>query len=199
MAQPYSQARNFTYSWRILDIVTATVIGVFCGLIFWVWNNIGMIWYEAFQALTPGLGGCAVGIWFLGGTLGAAIIRKPGAALYVEILAAVISAAFGNIWGLTTIISGFCQGLGMEIIVALFLYRRCGAIVLMLGAMMSGVIEWGYEFITGNHEKTNAFNVIYLISMSISGAILAGLLAWVLTRMLRRTGVLNSFPSGMVA
>ncbi|MDO4910466.1 MAG: ECF transporter S component [Corynebacterium sp.] len=187
------------YSWRILDIVTATVLGVLCGIIFWVWNSVGMLWYEAFQALTPGLGGAAVGIWFLGGTLGACIIRKPGAALYVEILAAVISASFGNIWGLTTIISGFCQGLGVEIILALFLYKRYNLLILMLGGICAGGIEWAYEFITGNHEKTLTYNLIYLGTMCASAAILAGIPAWLLTRMLAKTGVLNSFPSGQLA
>src|SRR5699024_12507818 len=81
------------YTWRVIDIVIAAVLGVACGLIFVVWNSIGYAWFTAFDALTPGLGGLAVGIWLLGGVLGGPIIREPGAALVVEVLAASVSAA----------------------------------------------------------------------------------------------------------
>jgi ABC-type cobalt transport system, permease component len=54
----------------------------------------------------------AVGIWLLGGVLGGLIIRKPGAALAVELLAALVSAAVGNQWGITTLYSGLAQGIG---------------------------------------------------------------------------------------
>ena len=59
----------------------------------------GYAWYEAMDALTPGLGGLATGIWLLGGILGGLVIRKPGAAVYVEVLAATVSAVLGSQWG----------------------------------------------------------------------------------------------------
>ena len=65
--------------WRVIDIVTAAVLGVACGLIFAVWNQVGNAALEGLKAITPGLDGLATGIWLLGGTLGGYIIRKPGA------------------------------------------------------------------------------------------------------------------------
>ncbi len=76
------------------------------------------------DAVTPGLGGIAVGIWLLGGVVGGLIIRKPGAALLVELIAAIVSALIGNVWGITTIFSGLAQGLGAELIFLAFLYLR---------------------------------------------------------------------------
>ena len=61
-------------SWRVVDIVTAAVLGVACGLLFWVWNSIGDAGFKALDALTPGLGGLVTGIWFTGGVLGGLII-----------------------------------------------------------------------------------------------------------------------------
>ena len=43
-------------TWRVVDIVVAAVLGVACGLLFWVWNSIGYAWYTAAQAITPGSG-----------------------------------------------------------------------------------------------------------------------------------------------
>ena len=75
-------------TWRPIDIVIVAILGVATGFIFVVWNNIGYAWFTAMDNLTPGLGGLAVGIWLLGGVLGGLIIRKPGAAIFVEVFAA---------------------------------------------------------------------------------------------------------------
>ena len=61
--------------WRVIDIVTAAVLGVACGLIFWVWNTVGYAGFTAMDALTPGLGGLFNGVWFLGGIIGGLVIR----------------------------------------------------------------------------------------------------------------------------
>lgn len=95
MTQSASAARA-NFSWRNIDIIIAAVIGVAVGLIFVIWNIIGGAGYEAVNALTPGLGGLVAGMWFLGGPLGTYIIRKPGAAIFVEVIAATVSALIGN-------------------------------------------------------------------------------------------------------
>ena len=77
-------ATTVSLRWRVIDIVTAAVLGVACGLIFVAWNQVGYAGYEAFKAILPGLNGLVTGVWLLGGTLGGYVIRKPGAALFVE-------------------------------------------------------------------------------------------------------------------
>lgn len=86
--------------WRVIDIIVASILAVACGFIFLIWNFVGGAWFEAMDALTPGLGGLVTGVWLIGGVIGALVIRKPGAALYVETLAACLSAALGSQWGL---------------------------------------------------------------------------------------------------
>ena len=111
-------------SWRVIDIVTAAVLGVACGLLFWVWNSVGYAGFKALDTLTPGLGGLVTGIWFTGGVLGGLIIRKPGAAVFVEVIAASVSALIGSQWGIETLYSGLAQGLGAELVFLAFAYRR---------------------------------------------------------------------------
>ena len=48
MTVPANSAAPKKNSWRVVDIVTAAVLGVACGLLFWVWNSIG---YAGFKAL----------------------------------------------------------------------------------------------------------------------------------------------------
>lgn len=184
-------------NWRIVDIVVASVLGVACGFVFLVWNTVGYAWFEAMDALTPGLGGIATGIWLIGGVIGGLIIRKPGAALYVELLAAIVSAVLGSQWGPSTVYSGIAQGIGMEIVLAIFLYRRFGLIIAMLGGMAAGWGAFVLElFTSGNLGKTLQFNLIYLVTLSISGAILAGAVGYVVVNALAKTGALDRFAVG---
>lgn len=185
------------FRWRVVDIVVAAVLGVALGLVFWGWNTVGYAWFTAMDGLTPGLGGIAVGIWLLGGVVGGLVIRKPGAALLVELIAAVVSALIGNVWGISTIFSGLAQGLGAELVFLAFLYLRFTLPVAMLSGVGAAVAAWLLEFfVYGNIVKTVEFNLIYLATLVVSGALLAGLVGWLLVRALAATGALSRFAAG---
>ncbi|MDO5286400.1 MAG: ECF transporter S component [Actinomycetia bacterium] len=186
-------------SWRVIDIVVAAVLAVAVGVIFVGWNFVGGAGYELVDAITPGLGGLVAGIWLLGGVLGGLVIRKPGAAVAVEVLAAVVSALVGNKWGITTIYSGLAQGLGAELVFLLLAYRRWRLVPAMLAGAGAGLGAWVLELALGNIAKSAAFNVVYLVCLLLSGAVLAGVLGHWLTRALAATGVLNRFASGREA
>ncbi|WP_068482972.1 ECF transporter S component [Pseudoclavibacter helvolus] len=196
---PVKQPKS-RFRWRVIDIVTAAVLGVATGLIFIVWNSVGYLWFTAMDAVTPGVGGIAVGIWLLGGVLGGLIIRKPGAALFVEVLAASVSMLLGSQWSIETVYSGIAQGLGAELIFALFFYKRFGLGVAMLAGAGAAVAAWVLElFLSANIEMGPAFLTIYLVSIVLSGAVLAGVVGWLLTRALAATGALNRFAAGRSA
>ena len=194
-----SPATTRTYGWRVVDIVVAAVLGVATGIIFVGWNFVGGAGYEVFNAVTPGLGGLAVGIWLLGGILGGLVIRKPGAAVAVELIAALVSAAVGNQWGITTLYSGLAQGLGAELVFLALTYKRWGLVPAALAGAGAAVAEWILEFVLGNIAKSAAFNVIYLVTMIISGAVLAGGIGWVLAKALAASGALSRFEAGREA
>lgn len=190
---------TYSRSWRVVDIVTAAVLGVTCGVIFVIWNQVGYAGFTALDVVTPGLGGLAAGIWYLGGPLGMMIIRKPGAAIFVEVAAAVVSMAIGSQWGVSTVLSGLVQGLGAELVFLIFAYRKYNLGVAVLSGVGAGLGAFVFEMFYGatpNIAKSLTFNAIYGVSTAISGAVLAGLLAWALTRALAQTGVLDRFASG---
>lgn len=184
-------------SWRVVDIIIAAVLGVACGLIFWVWNSIGGAGYSAFDAVTPGFGGLLTGVWLLGGVLGGIIVRKPGAALIVELIAASVSAGIGNQWGIETLYSGAAQGLGAEFIFLIFAYKRYSLLIAILAGMSANAFEWVLElFVSGNLAMSWTYNIIYLACMLVSGALLAGVLGWYLMKGLAATGALDRFAAG---
>ncbi|MEZ3161898.1 ECF transporter S component [Microbacterium sp. BWT-B31] len=186
--------------WRIVDIVVASVIGVASGLIFLAWN-IGYLGPKALlEPLLPGLQGLLDGPWLFAGVLGALIIRKPGAAIYTEVLAAVVSALVGNQWGgFLTIEAGIVQGLGAEIVFLIFFYKKWSLPVAVLagaGAALAGGINNMILWYVGADA---AFTTVYLISTVLSGAVIAGGLSWLLARGLAKTGALDRFASGREA
>ena len=185
--------------WRIVDIVVAAVLGVACGLIFFVWDIAANPARDALKLAFPGLAGLMGGIWLLGGVLGGLIIRKPGAAIFVEFVAAMVPALIGNQWGMTTLASGLLQGLGAELIFLVFLYKRWGIPVAMLAGIGAACLEWVFEIFVWYAAKTTEYKAFYLLFLAISGAVLAGLLGWLLTQALARTGVLDRFGSGRSA
>lgn len=183
--------------WRVVDIVVAAVLGLAIGLLFWGWNYVGGSLFGALDALTPGIGGLAVGIWLVGGVLGGLVIRKPGAALLVEVVAATVSALIGNQWGWTTVISGLFQGFGAELVFLAVLYRRFTLPIAVAAGAAAGLGAWVNEFLFfGNRAKSAAFNTIYLVCLLISGAVLAGVVGWFLTTALAASGALHRFAAG---
>lgn len=197
-ASPSDQTRAATRKgWRVVDIVVAAVLGVAIGLIFFGWNSVGGAVFGQLDALTPGLGGLVVGPWLLGGVLGGLIIRKPGAAILVELIAALVSAGLGNQYGWTTVVSGLFQGAGAELIFLALGYKVFKLPVAVLAGAGAAAGAWLNEFlIFGNRAKSALFNLTYLGCLLVSGAILAGVVGWLLTKALAATGVLSRFAVG---
>lgn len=195
MATTSSSARR-RYSWRVVDIVIASVIAAACALIFFLWNNAVYPATSAATAGFPPVAGLVGGAWLIAGPLGGLIIRKPGAALYCELVAAVISALLGTSFGLTVIYSGLYQGIGAELVFLAFGYRRFGLPVALLSGLVSGVFMTVIENIVYNPEWSAQFKLVYVLCGSASGLVIAGLGAWALTRALVATGVLDAVAAG---
>jgi len=188
--------------WRVVDIVVASVVGVAAGLVFLLWNIAYRGPSALLEPLLPGLQGLLDGPWLFAGVLGALIIRKPGAAIYTEVVAAAVSALtlIGNTWGaFLTLEAGLIQGLGAEIVFLLFFYRRWSlpvAILAGVGAALAGGLN---NLVLWYAGADASFVVVYLVSTSISGELIAGALSWLLARGLARTGALDRFASGREA
>lgn len=194
-----SKAAGRNLRWRVVDIVVASVIAVACAVIFLLWN----VGYEAPSALLkpvlPGVQGLLAGPWLIAGVLGGLIIRKPGAAIYTELVAATISALIGNSWGPLTIVSGVVQGLGAELIFLVFLYGVWRLPVAVLAGAVAGLACGINDRILWYPGADSLFTSVYIASTTISGAMIAGLGAWLIVKGLAATGALSRFAAGRTA
>jgi energy-coupling factor transport system substrate-specific component len=190
--------RRPVFHWRIVDIVVASVLAVAAGLIFVLWNIASNPISAPLSAVLPGLQALVGGGWLFAGVLTALVIRKPGAALYGELIAASVSALVGNQWGVLTLESGLVQGLGAELVFAAFLYRRWNLPVALLAGAVAGLALAINDLILWYPGSAVAFAAIYTVAAIISGIVIAGLLSWYVVRGLAKTGALSRFESGRV-
>ena len=194
--RPTSKPRS--YRWRVVDIVVASVLAVAAGLVFVLWNIASNPIGAPLGAVLPGLQALLGGGWLFAGVLTALVIRKPGAALYGEMVAATVSALVGNQWGVLTLESGLVQGLAAELVFAVFLYRSWNLPVAVLSGAAAGLALAINDLILWYPGSAATFSAIYVVSAIVSGALIAGALSWFVVRGLAKTGALSRFPSGRV-
>ncbi len=180
-------------SWTLRDLVVLGAIAVVFGYLFLQWVP---VWLAA-KALGQVGQELAFGFWFIAGILSALIIRKPGAAILGEFTAALAEVLFGSPVGIPLLITGLAQGIGAELTFALFGYRRYTPGTIMLAGAVAAVIAlpWNW-FRLAYFQLASNFLVLLLGIRIISGAVLGGLLAYLIAEALVRTGVLANFPVG---
>lgn len=195
MTEATSTRPGRSLRWRVVDIVVAAVIGVAAGVLFWAW---GLAWVPLSTALSfsPGLSGLLAGGWLFAGILGGLIIRKPGAAIFTEIVAAAVSAIIGTQWGYETLVWGAIEGLGAELVFAIFLYRAWAWWIAPLAGVGAGI---AVALLDTTFSSIAAFEpaakLVYGISAVVSGAVF-GVVSWLIVRALGSTGALSRFASG---
>jgi len=187
-----------TKSYRTIDLVTIATLGVAFGVIFWGWDKAYEPVSTALTVIHPTTVGVVGGLWLIAGVVGGLVVGKPGAALATELIAASMELVLpgGNQWGFSALTSGLLQGLGAELVFAVFLYRRFSLAVAALAGIVAAAFEWIYEWNFYWTEWDVAYKLIYLGFFAVSGAVIAGLGGWLLVRALGRAGVLDAFPAG---
>jgi len=183
------------WSWRTVDIVVAAAIAIAFGVVFWAWNQVWAAATPAFVAIPPAQN-ILYGVWLVPAVLGGLIIRKPGAALFTELVAASVSAILGSQWGLDTLLSGALQGLGAEIVFLVVGYRRWTIVVALIAAVGTAIAAWIHDTPLYYADIGLGPQLVILVFMVVSAIIIAGIGSWLLMRSLVQTGVLAQFPAG---
>jgi energy-coupling factor transport system substrate-specific component len=182
--------------WRLLDIVVVAVIAVAFGVVFWAWDQVWAATEGAF-AFYPPAQALLYGVWLLPAVLAGLVVRKPGAAVVAEMLAAVISALLGNKWGTTVIWQGFVEGAAAELAFLAFGYRVFRLPVAALSGLLAGLGATLYDaFVWYPGYSWPSFRLPYVAFGTLSALVIAGIGGYALTRALAATGVLDRFPSG---
>jgi energy-coupling factor transport system substrate-specific component len=188
-------AEPATGRWRTVDIVVASAIAVAFGVVFWAWGNLWNTMSPAFTGFPPAQG-FMYGVWLMPAVLGALVIRKRGAAIYTELVAATVSALLGVSWGLSVVAYGLVQGAAAEIVFAFVLYRSWRLTTALLAGAVAGLSAAMLDILFYYEPWSGGWQLSYAALLAASSALIAGAGSWLLVRALARTGVLSPFPSG---
>ena len=181
------------WRWNTREIILAANLGLVFGILFMGWN---IIWGFARPLKATGLRDLFYGFWFIGGIVVPYIIRKPGAAVAGEVLAALAEMLAGGEWGATLLISGLAQGGASELVFAATGYRRWSLPVLALAGIAAGIGSFVVDYVIEYYTLARGVLAVMFVARMISGAVLAGWLGKVLTDALVNTGVLSGYAIG---
>lgn len=182
-----------THRWRTVDIVVAAVIGAAFGVIFWAWNA---LWDGVASAIPLPFRAVIYGVWLVPAVLGPLVVRKPGAGIFCELVAATVSTFFGSPWGLVTVLYGVLQGMAGEFGFAFTAYRVWRLPTALAGGALAGLAASLLDNALYYAADSTGWQVGYAALVVVSSAVIAGLGSLALTRSLAQTGVLDPFPSG---
>ena len=182
--------------WRTVDLLTVAFLGAAFGIAYWGWGLAYEAPANAISAGFPPLSGLFAGPWFMAGVVGGLVIRRPGAALACEVIAALVSMLPGTQWGATTLVSGIVQGVGTELAFALLGYTAFGLVAAIAAGALAGPLEAGYEATNWIKDWALGWKFAYAGILTVSGAVVAGAGGWLLTKALARAGALGAFPAG---
>ena len=184
-----------TEQWRTVDIVVTAAIAVAFGVVFWAWNFVWQAASPLFIAVPP-TQNILYGVWLIPAVLAGLVVRKPGAALFAELVAASVSAILGSQWGLDTLLSGAIQGFAAEIIFAVTRYRIWTMPFAIVAAAATAVGAWLHDMPLYYADIPRVDQLVIGVFMVVSAILVAGLGSWWLMRALAESGVLAQFPSG---
>jgi energy-coupling factor transport system substrate-specific component len=178
-------------AWRTRDILLAAIIGVVFGVVFAIWNGI----YGSLDSVTKPLADTIYGMWLVPAILAPLIIRKPGAALFAEMVAAGVSALLGSQWGPDTLLSGFVQGAAAEVVFAMAGYQRWTLPVLSVAAIASALGAWVHDWAIYYSDVSTELQLLRLAFMALSAVVFAALGSLAIERSLAKAGVLRGRAS----
>lgn len=181
-----------TKSWRVTDIVTASVLAVAFGVLFWAW---GLLWAAAGPAFVafPPAQAVMYGVWLMPAVVAPLIIRKPGAALFTELVAATLSALLGSQWGVTTLVYGVTQGIAAEVVFLVTGYRVFNKSVAVIAGASAGVAAAILDRALFYPEWNAVWTSSYVVLVALSAAAIAGWYGYLLVWRLRKAGALEGF------
>lgn len=182
--------------WRTVDLLTIAFLGAAFGVAYWAWGLVYSAPANGLAAIFPPLQGITGAPWLMAGVVGGLVVRRPGAALGCEVIAALVSMLPGTQWGSATLVSGILQGLGAEIAFLLLGYAAFGLGAALLAGALSAPLEAVYEWGTYWTDWDMPYKLAYGAILTVAGAVIAGGVGWLLTRGLARAGALNAFPAG---
>jgi energy-coupling factor transport system substrate-specific component len=191
--QSGQQKKGGLASWSTRDLLVTAVIGIVFGLI-----AVPTLWvFTTLEMFTGPVGSrILIGIFFVPGLMAPYIIRRPGAAIIAQLIAALVQVPFSP-YGWAVLMMVVTNGLPCELAFLLTRYKKYTLPTMMIAGVLvalPGFFMHAFSF--GYFNLAPGVIVGSIVVQIISGALLGGWLAKALADAVAKTGVLASFAIG---
>lgn len=171
--------------WRRSNLLLTLLLGLAFGVLYLAWS---VVW-DAFafaNTLMPGLRDLFYGFWLSAAIVGATVTRRPGAAIAIQTLAALIEMALGGQWSPLLLVAALVQGGLAELVFALARYKRYDLRALMAAGAAAAVGSLAVDWLFRPSAFAGDVLVVKVAARLAGGALLAGWLGRVLSRLVVR-------------
>lgn len=179
---------NKITGWQVRDVIYLAIIAIFFGVIYQLWS----LPYTLIAAtpLKPFANDLTIGVWVMAGPLASLIIKKPGAGILGEVIAATVEMFLFSQWGVLNLISGFIQGASAELGFTATGYHTWSKRNLFLSTIFMTIITFIWDLFQNGYL---AYQLSLLISLFIirflSIGFFAGVLVYLIAKMLHQAGL----------
>lgn len=172
----------------LTDVLVTVVIALVFSFIYSIWGGI----YTALEPLGLHLNQLLYGMWFIAAVVAYLIIRKPGVALIAEFAAASGETIVLLQFDVVLIVYGLIQGLACEIVFAIVKYKSTSLMVAVTAGIAAALSTLPLDWYYGYLGQLATWNLLLMFGFRVlSGALIAGGLAYLLYKGLKGTGVLK--------
>jgi energy-coupling factor transport system substrate-specific component len=117
------------------------------------------------------------------------LICKPGAVTLYAIVQGFVEMLFGNPFGAMAMLYSGVEGLGVDLGMGIFRWRPKLLAAMIGGGLGSLLVDEIYIFLFGMQSTYTV--IVGGITAFVSGAVLGGLVGWLIVQALYRTGVVS--------
>ncbi|MDJ0274197.1 MAG: ECF transporter S component [Aigarchaeota archaeon] len=184
-------------SWTVRDLVGLAALSVVSGLVFAVWSHL-------VAPVALGLGGhlgvaAIYGVWYIGGTLPAYVLRRRWAAFVGETIGAIVELLLVSPYSVLLYYYGPVQGIMSEAAFALRRYRKWGYGTMALAGALPVIAAYPFDCLVSPFYPRCRFYPLELhtsivAAMVVSGALLGGVLVKAVVDALVAAGRLKGWP-----
>ncbi|MFC6293316.1 thiamine ABC transporter permease [Macrococcus epidermidis] len=175
---------------KLSDILVTVLVAV----LFAVAYNFVWLPYEAMKPLGLHFEQLIYGVWFMAAVVAYLIVPKAGIALLAEFAAGAGETIVMGKFDIPTFVFAFLQGLACEFVFMLFKYQSRSMMVCILAGVAAAIISLPVEYFYGYMSEVAGWNVLlYIIMRLISGALVTGVLSYLIVKALDQTGVTKLF------
>ena len=187
MAEQETKKKRYFTTMDLLTMAAIAVIGALFSS--YVWNALMGVMTPLFAFLGPIGWIGAVGVYMIWPVIVGQLICKPGAVTLYSLLQGFVEMLFGNPFGAMAILYAGIEGLGLDIGMGVFKWKPKLAGAMLGGGIGSVFVSEIYIFVFGLQSTYTI--LVGGLTAFISGAILGGLVGWLIAQALYKTGIVS--------